>query len=178
MSAVLDWADGVRAYVFHYEEMEQQIQDLERQVAELEEQAREGQEASRENEQLRELLDLQAKRREMCIRDSRLSFAYLSRWEGEEDALSALAEHLIQTGGLLLSLIHILGLRRLHGVDALPGPGKALLAHLGEEGAPPRPVLPLRLLDAPSDQHQDHLAGQGQVVIQGEHCLLYTSRCV
>ncbi len=28
----------------------------------------------------------------------RLSFAYLSRWEGEEDALSALAEHLIQTG--------------------------------------------------------------------------------
>ena len=63
VSAVLDWADGVRAYVFHYEEMEQQIQDLERQVAELEEQAREGQEASRENEQLRELLDLQAKRR-------------------------------------------------------------------------------------------------------------------
>ena len=51
VSAVLDWADGVRAYVFHYEEMEQQIQDLERQVAELEEQAREGQEASRENEQ-------------------------------------------------------------------------------------------------------------------------------
>ena len=46
VSAVLDWADGVRAYVFHYEEMEQQIQDLERQVAELEEQAREGQEAS------------------------------------------------------------------------------------------------------------------------------------
>ena len=41
VSAVLDWADGVRAYVFHYEEMEQQIQDLERQVAELEEQARE-----------------------------------------------------------------------------------------------------------------------------------------
>ena len=29
VSAVLDWADGVRAYVFHYEEMEQQIQDLE-----------------------------------------------------------------------------------------------------------------------------------------------------
>ena len=28
VSAVLDWADGVRAYVFHYEEMEQQIQDL------------------------------------------------------------------------------------------------------------------------------------------------------
>ena len=40
VSAVLDWADGVRAYVFHYEEMEQQIQDLERQVAELEEAAK------------------------------------------------------------------------------------------------------------------------------------------
>ena len=47
VSAVLDWADGVRAYVFHYEEMEQQIQDLERQVAELEEQAREGQAGAR-----------------------------------------------------------------------------------------------------------------------------------
>ena len=69
-----------------------------------------------------------------------------------------------------------MGLRRLHGVDALPGPGKALLAHLGEEGAPPRPVLPLRLLDAPSDQHQDHLAGQGQVVIQGEQDLQVIGR--
>ena len=38
----------------------------------------------------------------------RLSFAYLSRWEGEEDALSALAEHLIQTGGLLCSSCQVI----------------------------------------------------------------------
>lgn len=81
VSAVLDWADGVRAYVFHYEEMEQQIQDLERQVAELEEQAREGQEASRENEQLRELLDLQAKRRDFVFESAKVTARSTANWE-------------------------------------------------------------------------------------------------
>lgn len=81
MSAVLDWADGVRAYVFHYEEMEQQIQDLERQVAELEEQAREGQEASRENEQLRELLDLQAKRRDFVFESAKVTARSSTNWD-------------------------------------------------------------------------------------------------
>ena len=52
----------------------------------------------------------------------RLSFAYLSRWEGEEDALSALAEHLIQTGGLLCSSCQVIFL----DTDAL-----------GEELSPP-----------------------------------------
>lgn len=50
----------------------------------------------------------------------RLSFAYLSRWEGEEDALSALAEHLIQTGGLLCSSCQVIFL----DTDAL-GEGEA-----------------------------------------------------
>ena len=81
VSAVLDWADGVRAYVFHYEEMEQQIQDLERQVAELEEQAREGQEASRENEQLRELLDLQAKRRDFVFESAKVTARSSTNWD-------------------------------------------------------------------------------------------------
>ena len=80
VSAVLDWADGVRAYVFHYEEMEQQIQDLERQVAELEEQAREGQEASRENEQLRDLLDLQAKHRDFVFESARVTARSTDNW--------------------------------------------------------------------------------------------------
>lgn len=80
VSAVLDWADGVRAYVLHYGEMEQQIRDLERQVAELEEQAREGQEASRENEQLRELLDLQAKRKDFVFESAKVT-ARSSNWD-------------------------------------------------------------------------------------------------
>ena len=81
VSAVLDWSYGVRAYVFHYEEMEQQIQDLERQVAELEEQAREGQEASRENEQLRELLDLQAKRRDFVFESAKVTARSSTNWD-------------------------------------------------------------------------------------------------
>ena len=69
VSAVLDWADGVRAYVFHYEEME------------LEEQAREGQEASRENEQLRELLDLQAKRRDFVFESAKVTARSSTNWD-------------------------------------------------------------------------------------------------
>ena len=34
MSAVADWAGGVSRYVFHYGEMEQELQDLEKKVAE------------------------------------------------------------------------------------------------------------------------------------------------
>ena len=34
VSAVADWAGGVSRYVFHYGEMEQELQDLEKKVAE------------------------------------------------------------------------------------------------------------------------------------------------
>ena len=37
VSAVADWAGGVSRYVFHYGEMEQELQDLEKKVAELDE---------------------------------------------------------------------------------------------------------------------------------------------
>ena len=80
VSAVLDWADGVRAYVFHYEEMEQQIQDLERQVAELEEQAREGAAASRENERLRNLIGLAEKRKELTFESATVTAHGTSNW--------------------------------------------------------------------------------------------------
>ena len=62
ISAVLDWADGVSAYVFRYGEMQQELEDLRLQVSQLEEQIRQGEEDSRENEQLRELLKLQQQR--------------------------------------------------------------------------------------------------------------------
>ena len=48
VSAVADWAGGVSRYVFHYGEMEQELQDLEKKVAELEGELREGQEAIQE----------------------------------------------------------------------------------------------------------------------------------
>ena len=60
VSAVADWAGGVSRYVFHYGEMEQELQDLEKKVAELEGELREGQEAIQENARLRELLGLRS----------------------------------------------------------------------------------------------------------------------
>ena len=75
----------------------------------------------------------------------RLSFAYLSRWEGEEDALSALAEHLIQTGGLLCSSCQVIFL----DTDAL-GEGEAFC----------RSFLPL--LERAADRFRAALGEKGQ----------------
>lgn len=81
VSAVLDWADGVYAYVFRYQEMEQQLNDLKLQVSQLEEQARDGQEASRENDQLRELLNLQARRRDFVFEAAKVTARSATNWE-------------------------------------------------------------------------------------------------
>ena len=75
----------------------------------------------------------------------RLSFAYLSRWEGEEDALSALAEHLIQTGGLLCSSCQVIFL----DTDAL-GEGEAFC----------RSFLPL--LERAADRFRAALGERGE----------------
>ena len=75
----------------------------------------------------------------------RLSFAYLSRWEGEGDALSALAEHLIQTGGLLCSSCQVIFL----DTDAL-GEGEAFC----------RSFLPL--LERAADRFRAALGEKGE----------------
>ena len=81
ITAVLDWAEGVYDYVFHYQELHDQLDDLQAQVAELEDQVRQGQEASRENEQLRELLKLQEKRRDFTFESARVSARSTDNWE-------------------------------------------------------------------------------------------------
>mgnify|MGYP002610767443 CR=1 FL=1 len=62
VSAVMDWAEGVYTYVFHYQELHDQLSDLQVKVSQLEEQVRQGEEASRENEQLRQLLQIDQRR--------------------------------------------------------------------------------------------------------------------
>ena len=47
VSAVMDWAEGVYTYVFHYQELHDQLSDLQVKVSQLEEQVRQGEEASR-----------------------------------------------------------------------------------------------------------------------------------
>ena len=80
ISAVLNWAEGVYEYVFHYEELHQELDALRIQVSELEEQVRQGQEASRENEQLRDLLDLQEKRRDFVFESARVTARSTDNW--------------------------------------------------------------------------------------------------
>ena len=81
IAAAADWVEGVYGYVFHYGEMEQELDDLRAQLGELEEQVRQGEEARRENEQLRELLGLQARRRDFTFEDARITGRSTSNWE-------------------------------------------------------------------------------------------------
>ena len=81
VSAVMDWAEGVYTYVFHYQELHDQLSDLQVKVSHLEEQVRQGEEASRENEQLRELLDLQAKRRDFVFESAKVTARSSTNWD-------------------------------------------------------------------------------------------------
>ena len=81
IATAADWVEGVYGYVFHYGEMEQELKDLRARVGELEEEVRQGEEASRENEQLRELLNLQARRRDFVFEGARVTARSTSNWE-------------------------------------------------------------------------------------------------
>ena len=81
IASAADWMEGVYTYVFHYGELEAEITELRAQVAGLEEQVRQGEEASRENEQLRELLALQARRRDFVFESVKVTARSTSNWE-------------------------------------------------------------------------------------------------
>ena len=81
VSAVTSWAEGVYTYVFHYQELHDELDELRLQVAQLEEEVRNGQEASRENEQLRSLLDLQERRRDFVFENAKVTARSTSNWE-------------------------------------------------------------------------------------------------
>lgn len=81
IAAAADWMEGVYNYVFHYGEMERELDSLRAQVGKLEEQLRQSEEASKENDQLRELLELQARRRDFVFEDVRITGRSTSNWE-------------------------------------------------------------------------------------------------
>lgn len=80
IAAAADWAEGVYTYVFRYGELEQELDSLRARVGELEEQVRQNEEAGRENDQLRELLNLQARRRDFTFEDARVTGRSTSNW--------------------------------------------------------------------------------------------------
>ncbi len=81
VTAVLNWAEGVYNYVFHYQEMQEELTALQEELAQLQEQVRDGLEASRENEQLRELLELKTRRRELDLDTARITARSTDNWE-------------------------------------------------------------------------------------------------
>ena len=116
ISAVINWAEGVYTYVFRYDELNRELADLRAQVAELEEQVRQGQEASRENEQLRDLLGLQAKRRDFVFESARVSAHSTSNWESTltlskgSSAGVAAGDCVVTEAGVLVGVITQVGL--------------------------------------------------------------------
>jgi len=81
ISAVLGWAEGVYDYVFRYSDMQSELDELRARVAELEGQVRDAQEALRENEQLRDALGLQQKRKDFVLESAKVTAHSASNWE-------------------------------------------------------------------------------------------------
>lgn len=81
IAAAADWVEGAYAYVFRRGELEDELDALRRQVGELQEKVRQGEEASRENEQLRDLLGLQARRRDFVFEAAKVTARSTFNWE-------------------------------------------------------------------------------------------------
>ena len=81
VAAAAEWVEGAYAYVFRRGELEDELDALRRQVGELQEKVRQGEEASRENEQLRDLLGLQARRRDFVFEAAKVTARSTSNWE-------------------------------------------------------------------------------------------------
>lgn len=67
-------------YTFHYDELLEENESLKRTIADLEDQAREGEAASQENERLRELLGLQARRRDFVFESAQVTGQSSTNW--------------------------------------------------------------------------------------------------
>ena len=80
ITGVLDWFDGVREYVLHYDELHEELDDLRAQVAKLEDEVRQNEQAARENEKLRELLSLKQKRSDFSFQSARVSERSTDNW--------------------------------------------------------------------------------------------------
>lgn len=81
IAAAADWVEGAYAYVFRKGELEDELDALRTQVGELQEKVRQGEEASRENEQLRDLLGLQARRRDFVFEAAKVTARSTANWE-------------------------------------------------------------------------------------------------
>ena len=115
VSAVADWAEGVYNYVLRYDEMQSELDQLRTQVAEMEEAARQGQDALRENNQLRELLNLQERRRDFVFENVRVTAPATSNWastltisKGRNFGIEA-GDCVVTETGVLVGVVSVVG---------------------------------------------------------------------
>ena len=80
-NTVVTWVENLYGNLFRYQDLEGELADLRRQIAGLEDEVRQGREASRENEQLRQLLGLQASRRDFVFESARVSARGEQGWD-------------------------------------------------------------------------------------------------
>lgn len=119
-AAVLDCAEGVYEYVFQYQDLTDKLTSLEQEVARLEEEVRENQEAARENLQLRELLNLQAKRRDFVFESARVTARSTSNWNSTltlskgSAADVAVGDCVVSATGILVGVVQEVGLNYCH----------------------------------------------------------------
>lgn len=99
---VAERLDSARGFLFHYGELEEQVSQLEQEVARLEEQLRQSEAALVENDQLRELLNLQAKRRDFVFESARITGRSTDNWRSTL-TLSKGSESGIQEGNCVIT---------------------------------------------------------------------------
>ena len=116
IAAAADWVESVYAYVFRYGELEDELNALRTQVGKLQEEVRQGEEAVRENEQLRELLEFQTRRRELTTEPAKVTARSTSNWEstltlskGSGDGIEA-GDCVITETGVLVGVVAETGL--------------------------------------------------------------------
>ena len=102
IAAAADWVESVYAYVFRYGELEDELNALRTQVGKLQEEVRQGEEAVRENEQLRELLEFQTRRRELTTAPAKVTARSTSNWESTL-TLSKGSAHDVQAGDCVIT---------------------------------------------------------------------------
>lgn len=114
-ATVTIWAEGVYDFVTTYQEQQGTITSLEKEVADLEEKVREGEEALRENAQLRELLSLQARRKDFVFESAKVTARSFTGWESTislnkgNNAGIALGDCVVTETGDLVGVVSELG---------------------------------------------------------------------
>ena len=81
INAVVNWVEGVYDYVFHYEQMEDELTQLRRRVAEMEDELRQARYARGENQRLRGLLELREQRRDFVFESAQVNAHGTRGWD-------------------------------------------------------------------------------------------------